>query len=768
VNYNLKSKILNCLAAVFLLLANTAIHSQQPKGVITTNETAAGTGKTRALVIGISRYQFIDTLNFADADASFFATYLKTSKFWNIDPADITVLLNDQAKYGDLTVQLQQISMQCQPGDNLIFYFSGHGDVETNTLFNRGFLLAQDTYSSNYMANGLRVDDLKDLFVTLQTNNVKVIVITDACRSGKLSGGIKGAEFTAAAIKNIWKNEIKILSSQPGQLSYEDQKWGNGRGVFSYFLIKGLSGEADANKDSTITLAELEMYVGSNVANETGYKQQPIFEGPNKFSSVISATGLRTSSGSKKAGNASRIPSEQLLQSFDSCIYYYDQMEKAIRDNKLVSPKHASAGYYYQRLKSCSNDIGFVQRANGRILAALMNKSQETVNHSFIGKKLVTDTAFREAITLINEMFRLNEIKLPNLPHWRNLQRYLYVMGESTWNDKSNPALLRKIIDSAAAEEPDAAYLFTATASVEMRRENWDAAIGLLESAIAKSPGWLIPKYYLGICYANRRNYKKALLYYEQVIDQDSTYKTFECTKCILLNMAQYAFSTRQFNKGLNYLYRSIDLFPDYWAPYEVLYTYAVEKKDSVVAREFIERSQRFDSTVSMEMMLLRFRHEYSGQPISYDQLTGIREQLKDNTDSADFYYTLGLYYSVKENYDRDSVSYCFYQAARLDSSDAFLQLQLIKWLVEEEEYEEAEDILLQAIPRFSDEEKGKLQEQLANIYLDTERYAEAFSVCRDLVQAGYLFCSDLQKMKKAFKGLKEYETYMKNCKEDN
>jgi uncharacterized caspase-like protein len=270
---------------IFFLLAFTItqsiVFSQTPKGIILNENNEVTPGKTRALIVGISKYEFIDTLQYADVDAKMFADYLRQNNFWGIDKDDITLLLNNKAKYGDLTVQLQRIAMISKPGDNLLFYFSGHGDVETQTIFNRGYLLAYDTYSSNYMANGLRVDDLKDLFVTLLSNNVKVIIVTDACRSGKLAGGMKGAEFTAAAISSMWKNEIKILSSQPGQLSYEDKKWGNGRGVFSYYLINGLNGDADANKDSSITLSELEMYVGSNVARETGNKQQPIFVGPD-------------------------------------------------------------------------------------------------------------------------------------------------------------------------------------------------------------------------------------------------------------------------------------------------------------------------------------------------------------------------------------------------------------------------------------------------------------------------------------------------------
>jgi len=739
---------------------------QTPKGINLENNETINPGKTRAIIVGISRYQFIDSLQFADTDAKVFADYLLSNRFWNINKEDITLLVNDKAKYGDLTVHLQRVAMQCKPGDNLLFYFSGHGDVETNTLFNRGFLLAYDTYSSNYMANGLRVDDLKDLFVTLLTNNVRVIVVTDACRSGKLAGGMKGAEFTAASISAMWKNEIKILSTQPGQLSYEDKKWGNGRGVFSYYLIKGLNGEADTNKDSSITLSELEMYVGSNVARETGNKQQPIFEGPNKFSTVIARVTDTVAADKKQGGNAVSLIPKTFRIPFDSCTFYYKAMSDAIDNKRLIAPGNESAVYFYDRIRKCSNDNNFTLQANGKLLSALMNSAQEIVNNSFIGKTLVSEDKFREGIQTIDFIFRNNDLHLPQMPHWKNLQRYLYVQGEALWNDKRNARELEQMIDTAMSEEPDAAYLLTAKGSVEMRKENWKVAIRLLEKAIEKSPGWLMPKYYLGMCHATQSNYRKALEYYEQVLEKDKSFKTFECAKCILLNMAEYAFESKQNTKGINYLFLNIDQFPDHWEPYELLYDYAIEKKDSSVASDFIQRLNIYKDTISMRLLRIRFENEFYKRDISMQTLKECLPLLKNNIDSADYFYTLGLYYRQETTNDVDSAMICYREAAKLDQEEFFYTYEFADFVAQEVHKGIAMDFLEETIPHFNNEEKAKLQLMLANIYLAMDYFEKALAICKDLIKSGFLKCNDLRKMKKEFKGFADYDKIMKDCKD--
>lgn len=74
----------------------------------------------------------------------------------------------------------------------------------------------------------------------------KIIIIADACHSGKLAGfSINGAQITNSNLARQIANEVKILSCQPNEYSLEGNQWGGGRGVFSYHLVNGLYGMAD-------------------------------------------------------------------------------------------------------------------------------------------------------------------------------------------------------------------------------------------------------------------------------------------------------------------------------------------------------------------------------------------------------------------------------------------------------------------------------------------------------------------------------------------
>ena len=50
-------------------------------------------------------------------------------------------------------------------------------------------------------------------------------------------------------------------------------------GLFSYFLMKGMEGEADSNKDNAITAEELHTYVQKNVIQQSSGSQTPELQG---------------------------------------------------------------------------------------------------------------------------------------------------------------------------------------------------------------------------------------------------------------------------------------------------------------------------------------------------------------------------------------------------------------------------------------------------------------------------------------------------------
>ena len=50
-------------------------------------------------------------------------------------------------------------------------------------------------------------------------------------------------------------------------------------GMFSYFLMKGMEGDADANQDNQITAGELHAYVQRNVIQQSSGNQTPELHG---------------------------------------------------------------------------------------------------------------------------------------------------------------------------------------------------------------------------------------------------------------------------------------------------------------------------------------------------------------------------------------------------------------------------------------------------------------------------------------------------------
>merc|ERR1711991_887284 len=113
----------------------------------------------------------------------------------------------------------------------------------------------------------------------------------DTCYSGisrdekMLLASARPVRVVANEEEGIPNNFTIFSASQLDQISsgIKEAK----HGIFSYYLMKGLEGNADANKDRNITNGELLAYMDENVsqkASELGRQQNPSLAGdPDKL-----------------------------------------------------------------------------------------------------------------------------------------------------------------------------------------------------------------------------------------------------------------------------------------------------------------------------------------------------------------------------------------------------------------------------------------------------------------------------------------------------
>jgi len=258
-------------------------------------------GNTFAVVIGITKYKdsTLSTLQFADRDARLFAAYLESKAGGNVPTDNIKLLVNENATIASIYDALNWLQKRCQTDDKAYFYFSGHGDVETDNK-GLGYLLAHNSPSSNYRNNAITIEDLNKMATYLSTKSkATVVLITDACHSGELAGDYyKGRQLVANQLRLILNNEVRLAACRVDERAGEGEDWGGGRGVFSYYLLKGLEGLADVNRNDTIQLQELNTYLDSAFAADkdlirNNLKQHPVLAGnPGLTMAVVDRAAL--------------------------------------------------------------------------------------------------------------------------------------------------------------------------------------------------------------------------------------------------------------------------------------------------------------------------------------------------------------------------------------------------------------------------------------------------------------------------------------------
>ena len=553
------------LSLIFAILLCANLFAQQ-KGVTPVAGTATRTGTTMALVVGVSDYQDsnIPDLKFAHRDAEEFVAWLKSKGGGSLKDDQIKLLTNGQATVAQIYSTLDWLLEASEPGDQVIIYFSGHGDVETKTVRQRGFLLAYDTPSINYRIGAIRLEDLNDILETIvQSKQAKILLITDACRSGNLAGGREGVLSTATALSTQFQNEIKIMSCQPSELSLEGEQWGGGRGVFSYHLLDGLTGMADQNNDQQITLYEIDRYLQETVPDETGQTQFPNTTG-NKSVRLFSVDAAELAALKQIRSEAAQLSSiaakgteplllagadtsiQELYEEFLTAIEIKYFLPSDLQDGRMPG---RSASELYEVL-SKEPSLALMQHLMKRNFAAsLQDESQQAINaylradpeelaarwNDNIDRYKNHPAYIAKAASLLGESHILYPQLLAKQYYFEGLVKRL----EGAKNQ--DVSLLEEALaleNKALGYDSLAAYIYNeigliyeeirlpykAAGNQEKNSELFRKQVDYYEKAMELAPKWVMPVNNIAMTFTEWRRFDKAEEMAQKAIDLDSRY----------------------------------------------------------------------------------------------------------------------------------------------------------------------------------------------------------------------------------------------------
>ncbi len=244
----------------------------------------AGSGPQKwAVVVGVSDYMSpgITSLKYADKDAEAFANFLRRPEGGGYDSDHIRVLLNKDATLPNVRDALINFLNQAIDMDLVVIYFAGHGMPDPAKPTNM-YLLTHDSEPNMLGTTAFPMWDIQTVLARYISAK-RVVVFTDACHSGGISVNFatRGLGSTEQNLVNQYIADLSrtkegivvFTASAAGEVSQEFPELGHG--VFTYYLLKGMEGEADYNNDYTVTINELMQYTEEQVKRKTRGAQNP-------------------------------------------------------------------------------------------------------------------------------------------------------------------------------------------------------------------------------------------------------------------------------------------------------------------------------------------------------------------------------------------------------------------------------------------------------------------------------------------------------------
>jgi HEAT repeat protein len=254
-------------------------------------------GRIWAAVIGINQYAHMRNLKYAVSDAEAFRNYLK--EYIGIPDRNIFFLANRDATKERIESLLgTKIRRKASKNDTVLIFYAGHGAVEADSLDPDGdgfekYLLPHNAKLDDLYSTAISMNEIKTIFQRIHAE--RLVFIADTCYSGASGGRTMLASTTRATLSEKFferisqgRGRVIISSCSANEISKEDDLLEHG--IFTYYLIRGLKGEADYDGDGLITVSELFGFLSREVPEASEQDQHPVRKGETEGALVIGYT----------------------------------------------------------------------------------------------------------------------------------------------------------------------------------------------------------------------------------------------------------------------------------------------------------------------------------------------------------------------------------------------------------------------------------------------------------------------------------------------
>ena len=245
-----------------------------------------------ALIIGIDKYQNVQSLDYAVNDAKDIQNML-VGKF-QFPKDNIRLLINEEATQASILQEFSNITKKAGTNDRVLIFFAGHGKTEDLPAGGEiGYLLPVDANDDLYLSS-INMDEIKTL--SLRAEAKHILYLIDACYGGIISVGARNAgnfmmwgEYDYETTQDYYEKTTKtnffqkitqdksrqiITAGGRDEIAQEKAEWGHS--AFTKNLLSGLrDSKADINTDGYITSQELGSYLKKKVTIDTNKKQTP-------------------------------------------------------------------------------------------------------------------------------------------------------------------------------------------------------------------------------------------------------------------------------------------------------------------------------------------------------------------------------------------------------------------------------------------------------------------------------------------------------------